>query len=92
MQRDHRQNRQSGNTVVCNLQCLCPGCHLWKGKNPAQAVQEGFAVPRWARPEVWPGFRTGVGWVVYFDGPDVDGEWWRVIAPSTATLLMRGGA
>jgi hypothetical protein len=95
VERDHRQNRDAYNTVVSNLQLLggpfgC-GCHLFKTEHPAAAVLEGFAVPRWARPEVWPAWRFDVGgWVIYLDGPDEDGKWWQEIKQSTADLLMRG--
>jgi hypothetical protein len=97
--RDHRQNREPGNTVVCNLQLLCAphgddqGCHRWKTLNVTAATLEGFSVPRWSRPELWPGWRHDVqSWVVYFDAPDADGNWWRPISESTAALLMNGGA
>lgn len=93
VERDHRQNRDAWNTTPANLQLLggpfgC-GCHLWKTDNHVDAVREGFAVPKWARPEVWPAFRFGVGWVLYFDTP-VGGMWWREITESTAEIL-RGG-
>ena len=92
IERDHRKNRsQGGWTTVANLQGLCPPCHVWKTQNPTAALLEGFAVPSWARPELWPGWREGVGWVVYFDAPDVDGSWWRPVTESTADLLMNGG-
>lgn len=91
IQRDHRKNRsQGGRTVPSNLQGLCHICHSWKTTNPADAVLEGFAVPGWAHPDLWPAWRVGVGWVVYFDAP-VEGLWWREISESTATLLMEGG-
>lgn len=94
-ERDHRQNRDSFNTVPSNLQLLggpfgC-GCHKWKTENPAAAVLEGFAVPSWARPELWPARRHDVGWVIYFDAPDADGNWWEPISQATADLLMNGG-
>jgi hypothetical protein len=96
VERDHRQNRDPFNTIVCNLQLLggpfgC-GCHLWKTEHPAAAMLEGFSVPRWGRPEVWPAWRHDVGgWVLYLDEPDADGNWWQTIHQSTADLLMRGG-
>lgn len=94
-ERDHRQNRDPFNTVPSNLQLLggpfgC-GCHKWKTENPAAAVLEGFAVPSWARPELWPAWRHDVGWVLYFDTPDSDGAWWKQISQATADLLMNGG-
>lgn len=93
IERDHRQNRQAGNTVVSNLQGLCPPCHLWKTEHPSLALLEGFAVPRWARPEWWPAWRWDVhSWVVYFDVPDSQGRWWSEITETTADLLMRGEA
>jgi hypothetical protein len=95
VERDHRQNRDPFNTVPSNLQCLggdfgC-GCHRWKTENPEQARWEGFAVSRWDRPELWPAYRFGVGWVIYYDEP-VDGKWWREITETTAHMLMKGGA
>lgn len=92
IQRDHRKNRsQGGLTVPCNLQGLCPTCHLWKGESPASAVLDGFAVPGWAHPEFWPAYRHNVGWVLYYDRPDSQGRWWSEITETTATLLMNGG-
>lgn len=95
VERDHRQNRDPYNTVPSNLQCLggpfsC-GCHQWKTEHPVAAALEGFSVPRWARPEIWPAWRYGVGWVIYFDTPDADGNWWRPITESTAELIMSSG-
>ncbi|MGN8024716.1 HNH endonuclease [Microbacterium sp. 22242] len=91
VQRDHRQNRQSGNTVVSNLQGLCPACHQWKTENPAKAFRDGFSVPRWARPEVWPAWRCDVqSWVQYFDAPDASGAWWQELSADTARLLSDG--
>lgn len=92
--RDHRRNRDSWNTTVANLQLLgkafmC-GCHKWKTENPAEAERLGFAVPRWADPLEWPGFRHGVGWVRYFDAP-VDGAWWETLTIDQAVALMLNG-
>lgn len=94
VERDHRQNRDPFNTVPSNLQLLggafgC-GCHQWKTENPRDAIRDGFAVPRYARPELWPGYRVGVGWVTYHDQA-VDGEWWRPITDTVAELIMKGG-
>lgn len=100
--RDHRQNRQQGNTVVSNLQLLCgphleggrmvEGCHAWAHANPTAAILEGFAVPRWARPEFWPAWRNDAqSWVIYFDAPDSRGRWWDEITESTADMLKNGG-
>ena len=85
-QRDHRQNRsQGGATTVENLQLLCLPCHTWKGANPSAAVLEGFAVPGWARPELWPAWRYDVhSWVLY----ERDG--WTRITETVADLLMHG--
>lgn len=86
--RDHRQNRNAYNTVPSNLQLLCAlTCHPWKTAHPEQAIREGFAVSRWDRPELWPAWRYGVGWVIYDD----DGGW-QEITESTAHLLMNGEA
>ncbi|MCI2959528.1 HNH endonuclease [Agromyces atrinae] len=77
--RDHRQNRQSGNTVVSNLQCLGLECHIWKTEHPRDALREGFAVPRYAVPSEWPArrwVRTDLGtlrraWVLYGDAGEI---------------------
>jgi len=87
VQRDHRKNRsQGGLTVPENIQCLCPDCHLFKTLSPAAAVLEGFAVPGWAHPELWPAYRHNTGWVIY------EGTGFRVITETTADLLMGGAA
>lgn len=73
--RDHRQNRQPGNTIVPNLQCLGLRCHQWKTEHSRDALAEGWAVPSWADPREWPARRwfTGefgiktLGWVLYRD-------------------------
>lgn len=62
--RDHRQNRIPGNTVASNLNCLGLACHIWKTEHPRAALEDGWAVPRWADPHEWPTrrwFRTEVG-------------------------------
>lgn len=87
VERDHRQNRDAYNTVPSNLQCLCPACHRWKTEHPAAAILEGFAVSRWARPELWPAWRHGAGWVLYDDNGG-----WDEISQATADLLMNGGS
>ena len=76
--RDHRQNRQRGNTVVSNLQLLCVECHAWKSGHPAEAFMEGWMVPRHADPAGWPArrwvrnvFGLVPAWVLYDD----DGYW-----------------
>lgn len=99
MHRDHRQNRMAGNTVVSNLALLCApnlidaGCHLWKTENPGQAIEDGYAVPRWGRPEAWPARRHDArGWILYLDTPTDTGKWWMDITDATADLLMRGYA
>ncbi|MBG9885167.1 hypothetical protein ABE10_00910, partial [Bacillus toyonensis] len=61
------------------------GCHKWATEHPAEAVRDGFAVPRWARPELWPAWRIDAGWVLYDD----EGGW-KQITESTAHLLMEG--
>lgn len=94
VQRDHRQNRQSGNTITSNLQCLCPRDHAWKSENPTAAILEGYAVPRWIptdRIHLWPARRwvaTDYGtvrevWVLYSD----DGSF-EVISDVRADELM----
>lgn len=76
--RDHRQNRDAYNTTPANLQLLCAlVCHPWKNANPAAAMRDGFAVSRFEPdPSSVPAYRYGVGWVVYLDVPDDDGNWW----------------
>jgi hypothetical protein len=92
VERDHRQNRsQGGLTVVSNLQCLCRADHLWKTENPAAALLEGFACPSYAHPAFWPAYRFGVGWVIYYDHADSNGDWWDEITDTTADLLMARG-
>ena len=84
--RDHRQNRDAYNTVPSNLQLLCAlVCHPWKTANPEAAMREVFAVSRFAPdPSAVPAFRFGVGWVLYFNAPDDDGNWWRTVTdPNT---------
>lgn len=81
VQRDHRQNRRAGNTVVSNLQCLCVVHHKWKTEHPKTAVAEGWAVPGnpTAIPAEWPArrwVRTAYGtrrlaWVLYDDAGGV---------------------
>ena len=91
VERDHRQNRQTGNTVVSNLQGLCHEHHVWKTEHPAEALRQGFAVPRWAQWAFWPAWRADVGsWVIYFDAPDSRGRWWDEITAATASLLTHG--
>jgi hypothetical protein len=78
-QQDHRQNRQPGNTVPSNLQTLGLVCHQWKTEHPADALADGWAVPRWADPRQWPArrwFRTVYGtvrkgWCLYNNAGDV---------------------
>lgn len=83
MERDHRQNRTAWNTVVSNLQLLgsdrACGCHRWKTEHPADAARDGFAVSRWADPAETPAYRYGVGWVLYLNEPDDNGNWWKKV-------------
>lgn len=85
VERDHRQGRDAFNTTPANLQLLCGpfsaggGCHQWKTEHPAEALADGWTVPRSAGPSEWPArrfIRTGLGtlrpaWVLYLD----DGTW-----------------
>lgn len=88
VQRDHRQARQSGNTVVENLQLLCPKDHQWKTEHRQQAEREGYSVPRWADPAEWPGRRLVRGkygpnliWVIYLPiKPDGTADWYEIPA------------
>ncbi|WP_051701738.1 HNH endonuclease [Mycetocola saprophilus] len=89
---DHRQNRQTGNTVPSNLQGLCgtgtTGCHGWKTVNPTLALAEGYAVKRWSDPAQWPGRRLIGGqhtWVLYDDTGD-----FRVLTAAEAVRKMEG--
>lgn len=71
--RDHRQNRQPGNTTAANLQLLGLRCHQWKTEHPREAIREGWAVPSYADPLVWPARRwrftalgpVRLGWCLY---------------------------
>lgn len=94
MDRDHRQNRDSFNTVVSNLQLLGSdfGCghHRWKTEHPEEATRQGFSVPRWAVDHrEWPAYRYGVGWVLYFDEPDDRGDWWLSISAAEARAIQK---
>lgn len=56
--RDHRRNRsQGGLTTPANLHLLGLQCHVWATEHPTDAVAEGWAVPGFADPLVWPGRR-----------------------------------
>ena len=89
--RDHRQNRQPGNTTVANLQLLGLRCHQWKTEHPKKAVAEGWAVPGYADPLVWParrwftgdfGIRT-LGWILYRN----DGGFLEITADEAARRM-----
>ena len=94
--RDHRQNRQPGNTVASNLCLLGLGCHTWKTEHPADALDQGWAVPRWADPARWPArrwFRSDFtftfreGWALYDDAGNV-----TEITDRQALELMEGAS
>jgi len=93
-QLDHRQNRQSGNTVPSNLQTLGLSCHQWKTEHPRDAIRDGWAVPRWGDPAEWPARRwlrqengtVRAAWILY---DDVGG--WDEISASEARRRMEGG-
>lgn len=92
-ERDHRQNRDPFNTVPSNLHLLCGPfnprqCHKYMTERPAEAMSEGFAVPRYGDPLEWPAWRFGVGWVLYFDEPNDRGEWWRQITELEASKRL----
>ena len=60
--RDHRKGRGVGGlTTVANLQVLggtgTTGCHGWATTHPKEALEDGWAVPSWADPLVWPARR-----------------------------------
>ena len=76
--RDHRKGRGVGGlTTVANLQVLggtgTTGCHGWATTHPKEALEDGWAVPSWADPLVWPARRwvrnqygvTNLCWVLY---------------------------
>lgn len=79
VERDHRQGRDAYNTVPSNLQCLCRDCHAFKTHFPEWAMRDGFSVSRWADPATTPAYRYGVGWVIYHDEPDNNGNWWHTV-------------
>lgn len=91
--RDHRQNRQPGNTVVSNLQVLGLRCHIWKTEHPREAIEQGWGVPSWASPAEWPASRwfptelgtRRLGWCKYDDAGNV-----TEIPESEALELMIG--
>lgn len=95
--RDHRKGRGVGGlTTPANLQVLggtgTTGCHGWKGSHPATAMAEGWSVPGWADPLVWPArrwvkARTGLrlAWVLYRN----DGRW-DEISDEEAARRMEG--
>lgn len=94
-QRDHRQNRRPGNTVVSNIQLLCVTHHQWKTEHPEEAIRDGWAVPSWPTvvPAEWPARRRMRGrygvyvdvWVLYAN----DGTW-RQISDEEARKRMEG--
>lgn len=96
--RDHRQNRQPGNTILVNLQCLGLRCHIWKTEHARDALTEGWAVPSWADPAEWPARRytrdtfgvSRISWVLYLDAPGPDGLLWTVITAEEALRRMEG--
>lgn len=99
--RDHRQDRDPFNTVVSNLQVLggtgTTGCHGRKTTHKADAIREGWAMPRHTRVDSseWPARRwlqTGLGtvrlaWVLYLNAPD-GGAWWVEISDAEAARRM----
>ena len=88
IQRDHRQNRQQGNTVVSNLICLCLDCHLYKTEHPEWAYRTGWGVPRWADPARWPVPRRVGG--VWKDVLLDDAGGWKVITEAQAKAARTG--
>jgi hypothetical protein len=93
---DHRKNAsQGGLWAASNGQLMCgsgtTGCHGWKTSNPAEAVAEGWAVPGWADPLVWPARRwvnSSIGtltlvWVLYRD----DGGFKRITDAEAAKRM-----
>ena len=90
--RDHRRNRsQGGPTIVANLQVMGLRCHVFVTEHPAEAVAEGWAVPGYADPLVWParrwftgdfGVRT-LGWVLYRN----DGGFLEITADEAARRM-----
>ena len=94
--RDHRQNREAGNTTLANLQCLGLRCHQWKTEHPKEALARGWGVPSYADPRVWPARRWLLssfgrlreGWVLYRDTPGQDGRLWDEISDEEAARHM----
>ena len=88
VQRDHRQNRQNGNTVVSNLVCLCLDCHQHKTENPAWGYLTGWGVPRWADPASWAMPRMVAGQWVQVLLDDVGG--WVVVTDEQGRMSRSG--
>lgn len=85
--RDHRQNRQTGNTTAANLQGLCKACHIWKTEHPAAAEAAGLTVSRHRDYREWPARRLADGaliWVLYDDAGG-----WKEIDGIAAAERMR---
>lgn len=100
---DHRKNRsQGGLWSASNGQLMCGsgtvGCHGWATQHPAEAVAEGWAVPSWADPLVWPARRwlkssfgtVRLAWVLYRNTPGPDGQLWDEISDGEAVRRMEG--
>lgn len=107
--RDHRLNRsQGGLTTPANLQILCgpangymgaprlgQGCHAWVTEHPREAVEDGWAVPGYADPHLWPARRwiptdhgtLRIVWVLYSDLGTFE-----VITDAVADELRAGAA
>jgi hypothetical protein len=94
--RDHRQNREPGNTVPSNLQVLGLRCHQWKTEHPKAAVAAGWSVPRHTalEPREWPARRwlpapfgmVRLAWVLLDDSGG-----WIEIDEVEATFRRRKG-
>lgn len=66
--RHHRKYRsRRGEDTTHNLILLCgsgtQGCHGWAHSNITDATREGYSVPSWADPAIWPIRLFLFGWV-----------------------------
>lgn len=100
VERDHRQGRDAFNTTSANLQLLCGpfspsgGCHAWKTEHPADALADGWTVPRHADPAEWPArrwlravFGLRAAWVLYRN----DGTWIEITEHEALERMGREG-
>lgn len=99
-QRHHRQPRDGRNTLPSNLIVLGSGCHQHATDHPAQALIDGWSVPRHTTltPAEWPARRwlmtsyntRRLAWVLLLNEPD-NGRWWIEITEVEAAYRMKKG-